>query len=696
VKNPITKVIDFFKKKSYWTSLSGFFNKDETSATDSRDYLDAYNSCFLVYSCIRKIAEKVANTEFKLYKVGAREIAEVENHPMLDLLAQVNPYTTKFEMLVLTQTYLEIFGNAYWLKVRGERSKKPLELWSLRPEWVKIIPGEEEMIAGYEYRQGGGIQKEFFPVEDVIHFKDPNPKSTLYGMSELEPMMDIIRCLVYSTRWNKNFFYNNARPDFLITNKDIWHDDEKKEFVKRWESRYGGITNAHRFGMLQGNIDIKEITRTMRDMEFSKLHEMSVDDILSGFGVPRAIVGMKGMNRAEAESQIHTFLAETVEPRVQCLIENINEFLTPEYGDNLHLEFESMVPEDREQKIGEYASALQNNWMVINEVRDLEGLPPLEGGWDIYMPMAMMPIGGRDEEERQIKIGGIDPKKYYKHKKDKEQRILRKRVLAGKRSLKLKTKLKKELVRYFSNNIKNFHFSEKQKENFWKEHAMLLTTDERMFVPIVRSLFKSQEKRVIDAVESQFTGKDIVGETKALKLNWSIERRVFAEVAMPIFTDVVKRRGQRAAIQVGMGAFNERTKPVQRFIDKKTLLFAEQVNKTTEKKLKKTLSEGVRQGEGVDDLTKRVQEIFKGRRKYESERIARTEMLQAHNGADLEAYKQSGVVEMKEWLATMDDRVRDEHAMMNGEKVKLNEAFSNGEQYPSEPNCRCSVLPIVE
>ncbi|GAF85937.1 unnamed protein product, partial [marine sediment metagenome] len=61
-----------------------------------------------------------------------------------------------------------------------------------------------------------------------------------------------------------------------------------------------------------------------------------------------------------------------------------------------------------------------------------------------------------------------------------------------------------------------------------------------------------------------------------------------------------------------------------------------------------------------------------------------------------QAYKQSGVVERKQWLATMDDRVRDEHAAMNGEKVGLDESFSNGLMFPGEPNCRCTVLPVIE
>jgi SPP1 gp7 family putative phage head morphogenesis protein len=52
-------------------------------------------------------------------------------------------------------------------------------------------------------------------------------------------------------------------------------------------------------------------------------------------------------------------------------------------------------------------------------------------------------------------------------------------------------------------------------------------------------------------------------------------------------------------------------------------------------------------------------------------------------------------VQKKEWLATMDSRVREAHAAMNGEVVGIDEAFSNGSMYPDEPNCRCTILPVL-
>jgi len=146
------------------------------------------------------------------------------------------------------------------------------------------------------------------------------------------------------------------------------------------------------------------------------------------------------------------------------------------------------------------------------------------------------------------------------------------------------------------------------------------------------------------------------------------------------------------------------TERMKKFIDKRTGMFADEVNKTTWGKIKDELKEGIDKGEGVGELAKRIDDVYSERIGYGSERIARTEVISASNEATLEAYRESDVVEKKEWLATMDDRVRDTHAMMNGEVAEKDENFSNGLMFPGDPkgdpeetiNCRCTLLPVIE
>ena len=97
-----------------------------------------------------------------------------------------------------------------------------------------------------------------------------------------------------------------------------------------------------------------------------------------------------------------------------------------------------------------------------------------------------------------------------------------------------------------------------------------------------------------------------------------------------------------------------------------------------------------------------MKDVFTEAKTSRAKMIARTETVGAANFGSQESYEQAGVEE-KEWLATLDDRVRDSHAALDGDVVGLNETFNNGLAYPGDPtgdageiiNCRCTLVPVV-
>ncbi len=671
------------------------FKSNVFSETSQRpvniNYTDSYEVSFLVNRCVRVIAEKVATTKFILYKLRGKKVVELEEHPVLDLLNKANSYMTGHELLKGTQSCLEIYGNAYWLKLRGS-GNKILELWPLRPDWVEIKQNESGEITGYKYCQG--VEKETFDPDDIIHFKNYNPKSSLYGMSSIKPAMELIENLVYATRWNKNFFYRSARPDILIFVKSKLTDSSRKEFEEKWKEKFGGIGSSHTPGLFEGeDVKVDNLNPSIRDMDFANLTESMIQQILLSFGVPKSIIGMQGMNRAEAEAQMYAFLSETIEPKVKELTDRINEFLISEYGDDLFYDYEDPTPENRQAKLLEYDNGLKNNWLLINEVRDMEGLPPIKGGWNFYLPLSSVPAGGL------AKAGSIDPKDYYKHKEEIKQKLLRKKVLTGKKVYKIKERLKKDLMKsllYTNKKGKSKKMTKEQKDAWWRTHDALLTKHEKEFGAMSKVLLEDQRERVLKALKEQF------GKKADLKFDWKSEQALFARISLGVIKDIVEERGERAAKLVGSTfVVNDN---VLKFIDDKRFKFAKEVNETTREHIKEALKEGVSEGEGINELTKRLNEVFDSRTSWENERIARTEVIGASNGAENQAYLQSDVVEKLEWLTTIDGREREWHGAMNGETIKKGEKFSNGLEYPGDPsgfpdeiiNCRCTQLPIVD
>lgn len=172
-------------------------------------------------------------------------------------------------------------------------------------------------------------------------------------------------------------------------------------------------------------------------------------------------------------------------------------------------------------------------------------------------------------------------------------------------------------------------------------------------------------------------------------------------IKMAVFVNGLRMMEELPGVGVSFSVENPRA---VKWIKDKVFKFAYEVNQTTEKELRAALRSALDAGSSIQEIKKEVQRIFGYAEGFRNERIARTETISATNYGALEAIKQSGIVGVKkEWIATLDERTRDTHAAMDGEAVGLDEEFSNGLQFPGDPNtddlaeiinCRCTIAHI--
>jgi len=113
---------------------------------------------------------------------------------------------------------------------------------------------------------------------------------------------------------------------------------------------------------------------------------------------------------------------------------------------------------------------------------------------------------------------------------------------------------------------------------------------------------------------------------------------------------------------------------------------------------------GTDEGLNTAQIGRNVRQFYTDRSAFKSMRVARTEVAAAAGFGQREAAKQSGVVKKKSWLSSRDDRVRDAHVVMDGEKQSLDSAYSNGLMFPGDPSgdpsesvmCRCVESYLTE
>lgn len=125
------------------------------------------------------------------------------------------------------------------------------------------------------------------------------------------------------------------------------------------------------------------------------------------------------------------------------------------------------------------------------------------------------------------------------------------------------------------------------------------------------------------------------------------------------------------------------------------------------KQITASVTSSILQGKSIkgmaDDLQRRI--ITMGR--SSAIRMARTAVTGAQNAGRMDSYaaaEKIGIKLKKQWLATLDNRTRHSHAMLDGEKVDQDKKFSNGCRFPGDPqgpaweiyNCRCTMVAAVD
>lgn len=709
----LKKIFESFKSKTQ--VITGGFDilqRMTSSELSNGTYLEQYGKSLYVTACISKIAEKVASTELELYKVlnSRGDTKEIEVSPILDLLYKPNPFQTKTEFWETTIINLKCTGDAYWLKIRN-KGGKVVELWNMRPDLVTITSDPELFIKNYKFQKEDGTTVTL-EKDDVVHFKYPNPLSQFFGLSPIQSAARRIQTEEFATQYQRNFFINSARPDALIKNKASTLTAQQTDDLREgWNKKYKGLTNSSKIAILHGDLEYQQISLSQREMDYIESMKFTRDDILAAFKVPKPIVAIvDDVNRANSETAMFIFLSETVKPEVQRIVEKINEELVyVDFGTEFYIDFEDPTPENRELKLKEYQQGLLSNYLLINEVRQMEGLEPIAGGWSLYLPFSVQAMGGLPQNGKKnadaviVKQIDTDPKMLLKAPKQfsfkghywlKQKFLLTESILEGvaKAMATPKTKSgkgkKKEVKKtsYLSDAVFRSAYYYKTNQKIDANSAKLATA--------MNEFATRQKARVLAKLSKRKAGTEKLNVTQIINKDKEIGLTI--SFIVPFIENYLKETAQDALATLSPQEDFNTSKQIQAFIKNRSEKFGNEVTATTIDKLSATIAEGLADGEGIVALSDRVNEVYSEFTTYRSDMIARTEATAANAQGNIEGFRQSGVANGKEWINSGDDRVRDEHQDgmgVGGEIVGLDDFFSNKLDAPSEPNCRCVLGP---
>lgn len=263
-----------------------------------RDYANLAEEGFgknpVAYRCVRMIAEGAASVPLSVFVDGVRD----DGHALARLLARPNPEQSGAEWLEGLYGALQTAGNAYAEAV-GEET--PEELWSLRPDRVKVIPGRGGWPAGYEYSVDGRSVRMTRRADGwmpVMQLKLFHPTDDHYGFSPLEAAAQAVDVHNASGAWNKALLDNAARPSGALVygakDGERLTSEQFEGLRAQVAESHSGRMNAGRPMILEGGLDWKPMSWTPADMDFIAGKHAAAREIALAFGVPPQLLGIPG------------------------------------------------------------------------------------------------------------------------------------------------------------------------------------------------------------------------------------------------------------------------------------------------------------------------------------------------------------------------------------------------------------------
>lgn len=371
---------------SYWTSG----NYKQATA-------ESYMKGIISARCMKLRAENAAN--IPLVVKSLKDDSILPNHPLLQLLRRPNPKTTKNKFIQSAITYRDLSGNSYIVDSSLKQNQKPKFLWTLRPDSVTPLVENGNVVKYTYYGSDGTKIYDVDPLTglgNIINWKTFNPLDDINGLPVITPIQRSIMLHNVSQEFNTSLLNNSGTPSGIISlASDEPEGFDPELFAKTKQmirDEWSGKKNAGKMLALPQRLNYNKVALSVEEMQLMDSLNQNATYIAFGFGVPPALVGVVDNTFSNVEAAEEALYSRTVIPLLQELIDELNIWLAPRFGD-VYIDMDiSEIPAlvNRRKKILEMY--MDSEATTTNERREFLGLPAVDGGDTIFVDTNKVPL----------------------------------------------------------------------------------------------------------------------------------------------------------------------------------------------------------------------------------------------------------------------------------------------------------------
>ena len=642
---------DLFGRTTIHVSLM----PEENPHVDGLSARQLYATQANLHAVVSFLANSVAQLPLKVYTRNAEFNRQRDRDSnAAKLLYRPNADQTAYELWNAVMTELLLMGVSTLWVLPDPDSESGYQLRLIPKEWIM----DSERNTNYApdkirvMTNGSGSYIEI-PRTEFVQFRTYSPGNPGGYQSPLAALRQTLNEQIQADKFRTEIWSSSGRFNAYLTrpsNVQPWSDEQRKAFVSAFREGWGkGGSNAGKIPLLEDGMEIKPYQFNSKEAQYAETKQLSREDVAAAYHVnPSLVWHTTTQTYASAKDNARALYADCLGPTLQMLQQRINSFLLPMIGADPQTYVEFDLTEKLKGSFEERASILQSAvggpWMTRDEARADNNLPPLPDGQgsQIITPLNVIEGGQASPQDTHTNQNAGEPEVKLiipSHRKDNENTIR----IKGK-----------------SNEEEDADVTE-----------------------VLSKFFRRQANSVLPKLGAK-------------SAEWWDEDRWDAELAddlEPIIDKIADAHGMSTAEILGTEYGREITR---KYLRKLTEGRAKAINASTLEKLMQTIEDAEQEPAAVFEKRESNDAVTFGQSLATA--IASWAVLESVHQAQNSGYSKR--VE-KEWVTGPNSRPS--HTAMNGQRVGIDEKFSNGADWPGDDNlpvnevagCNCSIEVII-
>jgi HK97 family phage portal protein len=343
-----------------------------------------------VWACVKLLSETVASLPIYVYRKTPEGRELDESHALAILFnGKVNRYQTRNEFFETVLLNLVVHGNAYCVIERsGSRIVSMLPIMSAQVEPSLLDDGT--MVYAYT----NDAQTIVYAEQNIWHLKLMG--NGTIGMSPLAYQRNSLGIAQAAENAVTKIYKNGAKPSGVITIDRVLTPQQRDQVRASFSNLT--TTSDDRLMVLEGGMKFDGISLSPQDIELLSSRKFQIAEICRWYGVPSVMVNDSNGTTvwgSGIEQVMQGFYKLTLRPLLEKIESSIIvNLLTKSERERMEVEFDfdALLRADSKSRFESYRIAINAGIMTPNEARAEEHLPAVEGGDQLLVQGAMIPI----------------------------------------------------------------------------------------------------------------------------------------------------------------------------------------------------------------------------------------------------------------------------------------------------------------